>query len=98
MYFLKRLIVWGIVAGVLYCLFSYHFIFVGKSVKVLKKSSFTMSYTIFSTASKSNESILSIDELRNDGIGSILVEAGKISEVDLERLTNKILQDKEKAR
>jgi hypothetical protein len=95
---LKKLIIWGVIAGVVYGMFSYHFIFVGSSLKLLKKSNPSMNYTIFSTASKTNESILAIDELRDDGIGQILVQAGKLSQEDLERLTNKILASKEKNR
>jgi hypothetical protein len=56
----------------------------------LKKSSWTLNYTLFSTKGKTNESILSIDELREDGIGDLLVEAGRLTEQELESLLNKI--------
>jgi hypothetical protein len=90
MKFRKKLIIWVIVGGVIYSLLSYHFIFVGNTVKLLKKSSPTLNYTLFSTKAKTNEAILSIDELREDGIGELLVEAGRLTENELEALLQKI--------
>ena len=90
MKFRKKLIIWVIVGAVIYSLLSYHFIFVENTVKLLKKSSLTLNYTLFSTKGKTNESILSIDELREDGIGELLVEAGRLTEEELEVLLRKI--------
>jgi hypothetical protein len=90
MKFRKKLLIWVIVGAVIYSLLSYHFIFVENTVKLLKKSSFTLNYTLFSTKGKTNESILAIDELREDGIGELLVEAGRLTEEELEVLLNKI--------
>jgi hypothetical protein len=90
MKFRKKLLIWVIVGGVIYSLLSYHFIFVGNTIKLLKKSSLTMEYTLFSTKGKTNESILAIDALREDGIGDLLVEAGRLTEAELESLLNKI--------
>ena len=90
MKFRKKLLIWVIVGAVIYSLLSYHFIFVENTVKLLKKSSLTLNYTLFSTKGKTNESILSIDELREDGIGDLLVEAGRLTEEELEILLNKI--------
>ena len=90
MKFRKKLLIWVIVGAVIYSLLSYHFIFVENTVKLLKKSSLTLNYTLFSTKGKTNESILSIDELREDGIGDLLVEAGRLTEEELEVLLSKI--------
>jgi hypothetical protein len=90
MKFRKKLLIWVIVGAVLYSLFSYHFIFVENTVKLLPKSRKTLNYTLFSTKGKTNESILSIDELREDGIGELLVEAGRLTPEELERLLEKI--------
>ena len=90
MKFRKKLIIWVIVGAVIYSLLSYHFIFVENTVKLLKKSSLTLNYTLFSTKGKTNESILSIDELREDGIGELLVEAGRLTEAELDALLQKI--------
>ena len=90
MKFLKKLLIWVIVGAVIYSLLSYHFIFVGNTIKLLKKSSLTLEYTLFSTKGKTNESILAIDVLREDGIGDLLVEEGRLTEEELERLLNKL--------
>jgi len=86
---LRKFVIWGIVGGIFYFLLSHHIIFVGSKVKLLKKSSLTLEYTIFSTQGKSKESIIDIDQLRQDGIGDLLVEMGKISEEELDRLLDK---------
>lgn len=98
MKYLKRLIVWGCVAGLGYLFFSYHFVFVGSSPKLLKKSKPSTDYIFFSTQGKSNHSILSVDVLRKAGIGKIMVQAGKISEEELERLTEEIEEVREAGR
>lgn len=85
MKFFKKMIFWGIVAGIAYAVLGYHFIIINSSIKFLKKSRYTLDYTVFSTHSKSNKAILAIDDLREDGIGEILLEEGRINEVELER-------------
>ena len=83
---LKRAVIWGIVGAIFYFLLSYHILFIGSSVKLLKKSHLTLEYTIFSTQGKTNESILGVDDLRKDGIGQLLVDMGKISQDELDLL------------
>lgn len=90
MKFRKKLIIWVILGALIYSLLSYHFIFVGNTVRLLKKSSLTLNYTLFSAKAKTNEAILSIDELREDGIGDLLVEEGRLTEEELEVLLRKI--------
>lgn len=87
MQYLKKLLIWVIAAGAAYFILSHHFILVDSSFKLLKKSNLTLNYTIFSTKGKTNKAILSIDELREDGIGELLLEAGRITEEELESLT-----------
>jgi hypothetical protein len=77
---LKKYLVWAVLAAILYGLLSYHFIIVGRSIKLLEKSELTLNYTIFSTRGKRIATIMSIDELREDGIGEILLDAGLMSE------------------
>ncbi|MBW1862712.1 MAG: hypothetical protein JRJ02_10115 [Deltaproteobacteria bacterium] len=86
MKFRNKIIVFAIIGIVLYFLLSYHFIIIENGVKLLKKSSLTLEYTIYSAKGKTNAMILSIDELREDGIGDLLVEMGKMSEQELELL------------
>ncbi|MBN2032946.1 MAG: hypothetical protein JW836_06685 [Deltaproteobacteria bacterium] len=86
---LKKIVLWGIVGALFYFFLSHHIIFVGSKVKVLKKSNLTLEYTIFSTQGKSYESIIRVDQLRRDGIGELLVEMGKLSQGELDRLLDK---------
>jgi len=86
MTFWKKIILLGILAVALYALLGYHFIFSGSTVKVLKKSEFSLNYTFFSTMGKSNKSIVSIDELRKDGISGLLVRMGKMTEEEKDAL------------
>jgi hypothetical protein len=81
---LKKLVIWVVILACGYFILSNHFIFIGKDLRVLKKAHLTLEYTIFSTQGKSIESIMDVDELRKDGIGKLLVEAGKITEDQLE--------------
>ena len=87
MTFIKRILFWGILGGILYVLLSFHFIyFGGRTVKLLKKSKLTLNYTFFSTSLKTNRHIISVDELRKDGIADLMVEMGRMSEKERERL------------
>lgn len=83
---LKKMLIWVMVGGAFYFVLSYHFIFVGNNLRILKKSRLTLEYTIFSTQAKNVESILAVDDLRKDGIGEILVEAGRLTEDQLQVL------------
>jgi hypothetical protein len=81
MHFLKRVLLWGGIAAILYVLLAYHLIFFGGTrVRMLKKSSVTLEYTFFSAHGKSNATIMAVDELREAGIGDLLVDMGKMSE------------------
>jgi hypothetical protein len=77
--FIKRVVFWGALACVVYTLTSFHFIFIDKSIKLLRKSSFTLEYTFYSAAGKSNGSILAIEPLRRDGIADLLVEMNRMT-------------------
>jgi len=90
MHFLKKIITIAIIAGVLYLLLGYHYIIVGKTIKMLKKSELTLKYTFFSTKSKSIDSILTVQELWDDGIGELLLEEGEITEEELAKYETKM--------
>jgi hypothetical protein len=83
---LKKLVIWAVILAGGYFILSYHFIFIGSDLRLLRKSHLTLEYTIFSTQGKSIESIMNVDEMRKDGIGELLVEKGKITEEQLEAL------------
>jgi hypothetical protein len=86
---LKKLVIWAVILACGYFILSHHFIFIGSDLQLLKKSRLTLEYTIFSTQGKSIESIMNVDELRNDGIGRLLVEKGKITQDRLEAILEK---------
>ena len=73
MKFGKKLLVWVIAGAIVYFFLGYHVIFIENTVRLLKKSSFTLNYTLFSAKGKTNESILSIDELREVGGSGVVV-------------------------
>ena len=76
----KKLTFLFIGIAVFYFLLNYHIIIIGGGVRLLKKSTFTLEYIIFSAKGKSNKTILAIDILREDGIGDLLIEEGLMSE------------------
>ncbi len=84
MEFLKKVVIVAVIVAIGYALLGYHYIIIGKSVKMLKKSTLTLQYTIFNTKGKEMSRILSIEPLWEDGIGDLLVEQGIISEEQLE--------------
>jgi hypothetical protein len=86
---LKKLIIWAVIIACGYFVLSHHFIFIGSEMRILKKSHLTLEYTFFSTQGKSIESIMNVDDLRKDGIGKLLVEAGKITEEQLDAILEK---------
>jgi hypothetical protein len=86
---LKKLIIWAVIIACGYFVLSHHFIFIGSEMRLLKKSHLTLEYTFFSTQGKSIESIMNVDDLRKDGIGKLLVEAGKITEEQLDAMLEK---------
>ena len=95
MKFRNKIIVFAIVGVVLYFLLSYHFIIIDNGVKLLKKSSLTLEYTIYSAKGKTNAMIMAIDDLREDGIGDLLVEMGKMSEQTLELIMLKYEEEED---
>jgi len=86
---LKKLVIWAVILACGYFVLSTHFIFIGKDLRLLKKSRLTLEYTFFSTQGKSIESIMDVEELRNDGIGRLLVEERKITEDQLDAILDK---------
>ena len=90
MVFFKKLLLWAIIGGILYFLLSYHIIYIDNDLKLLKKSELTLEYTFYSANLKTNRSILAVDVLREDGIGDLLIETGRISKEEMERLVKQI--------
>jgi hypothetical protein len=86
---LKKLVIWVVILACGYFILSYHFIFIGSDLRLLKKSKLTLECTVFSTQGKSIESIMNVDDMRKDGIGDLLVEAGKITQDQLDAILEK---------
>ena len=80
---LKKMVIWAVVIFIGYFFLAHHFIFVNSTVKLLKKSHLTLNYTFFNAKGKSNKTILEVDELREDGIGDILVQMGRLTDDEL---------------
>ena len=77
---LKKYAIWGIVGAGFYFLMSYHIIIDGRDMYLLEKTTPTLEYTFYSLKDKKIEKIMSIDNLREDGIGDLLVELGFLTE------------------
>jgi len=86
---LKQFFTIVVLGAVLYFFLSFHLILIGNTIKFLKKSRLTLEYTFFNAKGKTNKTILSYDDLREDGIGDILVEMGRMSEGEYDRLLRK---------
>ena len=80
MHFFKKMLLWAIFGSIFYMLIGYHYIIIGQSVKMLKKSKYSLMYTIYNTNGKRVEVILKEETLWKDGIGELLVKNGRMSE------------------
>jgi hypothetical protein len=80
------------VGGAAYFLMSHHVIFYGqeasviKNVYFLKKAKPNLHYTFFSLHQKKPEAVMKIAQLRENGVGDLLVQLGLISEQEKTRL------------
>ena len=92
---LKKYLLWAIAGGVFYFILSHHFIVIGHSVKMLKKTKLSLNYTMFSTKNMNNHAILSIPELREVGIGKLLLKMGRITEEELDSFMIKLAEKEE---
>jgi hypothetical protein len=77
---IKRYILILLLAYGVYFVLDHHFLFEGSKFYLLKKSELSLKYTFFNMTDRRVESVMKIDELRNDGVGDLLVELGKITE------------------
>jgi hypothetical protein len=86
---IRNYILIAIAAYGVYFVLDHHFIMDGKDFYLLKKSELTLSYTFYNIKDRKIESIMEIDDLRNDGIGDLLVEIGLITEENKNNLEAK---------
>ena len=79
-----------------YFLLSHHFIVTGfdidsiKDTRVLKKKELPLKYTFFSLKQASPEKVMRIPELREVGIGDVMIEKGMVSQERLNDIERKI--------
>ena len=69
----------ALAAAACYFIMNNHIIFDGNEVYLLEKTSLHLHYTFYSISSKKPRTIMKVDELRNAGIGELLVDLGKIT-------------------
>ena len=86
---IRNYILIAILAYGVYFVLDHHFIMDGKDFYLLEKSELTLSYTFYNIKDRKIELIMKIDELRNDGIGDLLVELGLITEENKNKLEAK---------
>ncbi len=83
---IKQYLIYALIIALGYFVMSYHFIYYGRSFKLLKKGELTLNYTFYSLDNKSPEKVMKVDELRRDGIGQLMLDMGLVSEEKLEEL------------
>ena len=84
---LKKYLLYALAGLAVYLLLANHYIYTGgenipfmDSFRILKKEKLNLKYTFFSIQKKKPDTIMKIDDLREAGIGDILVEYGLINE------------------
>ncbi|MBI5897028.1 MAG: hypothetical protein HZB24_13835 [Desulfobacterales bacterium] len=94
---LKQYVLIGAIIYGFYFLLSHHFIvtsFEGldsiKNIKILQKKELTLKYTFYSLKQASPEKVMQIPELREVGIGDIMIENGMVTQERLNLIERKI--------
>lgn len=88
---LRNYLLIGMAIFAFYYLLSHHFIFTSwTSFHVLPKQELTLKYTFYSLKQAYPETVLKIDELRDAGIGDIMIEEGMLSVERYDQILRKI--------
>jgi hypothetical protein len=93
---IKQYVLIGAIVYAFYFLLSHHFIVTGfdidsiKDTRVLKKKELTLKYTFFSLKQASPEKVMQIPELREVGIGDVMIEKGMVTQEKLNAIERKI--------
>lgn len=87
---LKQYFLIALAAAALWFLLNNHFIFKDKQVFMLQKTSLNLHDTFVSLDNKRPETIMENDDLRDAGIGDILVELGLLTEEKKSQLETKL--------
>jgi hypothetical protein len=91
----KKSLVFIALGALLYVALTHHLIIIDGRVKILPKSKWSLDYTIYSTNGQTPKNIIAIENLRQDGIADLLVEAGKLTEERKEFLLSKFEEDED---
>jgi hypothetical protein len=89
---IKTYLILAVIGGAVYFLMNHHVIFYGQEASViqnvyfLKKAKPNLHYTFFSLHQKKPDAVMKIPQLRENGIGDLLVQLGLISEQEKTRL------------
>ncbi|HWR90817.1 MAG TPA: hypothetical protein VN300_00225 [Desulfobacterales bacterium] len=89
---IKTYLILAVIGGAVYFLMNHHVIFYGQEASViqnvyfLKKAKPNLHYTFFSLHQKKPDAVMKIAQLRENGIGDLLVQLGLISEQEKTRL------------
>ena len=86
---LKQYFLIALAAAVLYFVLDNHFIFQEKRVYLLQKISLNLHETFISLDNKRPETIMENDDLRDAGIGDLLVELGILTDEKKSQLESK---------
>ena len=85
----RKIVLWGSLAAVFYMLLAFHYIYFGGTrVKMLKKTKLSLmeTFTDLSTKAISNKKILENDALRDAGLADILVDMGRMTEAERDKI------------
>ncbi|MCD4716238.1 MAG: hypothetical protein K8R45_05790 [Desulfobacterales bacterium] len=88
----RKIVLWGSLAAVLYMLLGFHYVYFGGTrVKMLKKTNLTMmeTFTDLSSEAITNKKILQNDALRDAGLADLLVDMGRMSEKERDKIMAK---------
>lgn len=81
----------GLAIGSFYFLLSHHFIFYSlKKFDVLKKDELTLKYTFYGLRQHTPMETMRIRELRDAGIGDLLLDEGMVTEERLDQILSQI--------
>jgi hypothetical protein len=87
---LRNYVLIGLVLGGFYFLLANHFIITGATeFELLKKNELSLKYTFFSLKQTTPEAALRIAEMRQNGLGELMVEKGMISRDKLNAILRK---------
>jgi hypothetical protein len=88
---LKQYALIGAAIYAFYFLLSHHFIFTSLTdFELLNKQKLTLKYTFFSLKQVSPEAVMRIPELRDVGIGDVMVAKGIVNQVQLDLIMRKV--------